>query len=390
MYEASNLIERCLAEARRVLLENLTSSGIMAAGRGERADRRRYTRIFGRDHAICALGMALSGDERLIEGAQRGLIALAERQAENGQIPKYIDPESGEVDFWYVGCIDAALWWLIALRFVDARTTDIRLARRLEGNVARALAWLRCQEHQRFRLLQQNEASDWADIMPRSGFVLYTNALWYHVKRLYALPHANETRYHFNQLFFPFTGEVPDDRRARLLTHYVRNKAERWDLYLSFVNFASFGDEGDVFGNILALLFGLADEGRRGHIVSALRTSQSEASYPVRVVRNPIREDSTLWRPYMARHRQNLPHQYHNGGIWPFVGGFWVALLAATGKQREAREELVRFAAACAAREWEFNEWFHGETGEPMGMPRQSWNAAMFIAAYHALEGRVF
>ena len=31
------------------------------------------------------------------------------------------------------------------------------------------------QEHQRFFLLQQNEASDWADIMPRSGFVLYTN-----------------------------------------------------------------------------------------------------------------------------------------------------------------------------------------------------------------------
>ena len=45
-------------------------------------------------------------------------------------------------------------------------------------------------EHQRFFLLQQNEATDWADIMPRSGFVLYSNALWYLVKRLYALPKA--------------------------------------------------------------------------------------------------------------------------------------------------------------------------------------------------------
>ena len=39
-------------------------------------------------------------------------------------------------------------------------------------------------------LLQQNEASDWADIMPRSGFVLYTNALWHRVKRLFDLPNA--------------------------------------------------------------------------------------------------------------------------------------------------------------------------------------------------------
>lgn len=34
---------------------------------------------------------------------------------------------------------------------------------------------------------------------------------------------------------------------------------------------------------------------------------------------------------------------------------------------------------------WEFNEWFQGQTGEPMGMPRQSWNAALYILAYRTL-----
>ena len=56
------------------------------------------------------------------------------------------------------------------------------------------------QEHQRFFLLQQNEASDWADIMPRSGFVLYSNALWHRVKQLYDLPHRDETLYHFDHI----------------------------------------------------------------------------------------------------------------------------------------------------------------------------------------------
>ena len=75
----------------------------------------------------------------------------------------------------------------------------------MPGRITLAIQWLLAQEHQRFFLLQQNEASDWADIMPRSGFVLYTNALWYFVKRLYGIEHAQETHENFNGLFHPFS-----------------------------------------------------------------------------------------------------------------------------------------------------------------------------------------
>jgi glycogen debranching enzyme len=88
----------------------------------------------------------------------------------------------------------------------------------------------------------------------------------------------------------------------------------------------------------------------------------------------------------MERHRQNLPYQYHNGGIWPFVGCFWVMLLARRGLREEARRELERLATLNSVNGWEFNEWFHGKTGQPMGMPGQSWNAAMFLLAKAALE----
>src|SRR5690606_6975710 len=128
-----------------------------------------YTAIFGRDAAICALGMAVSGDAELEREALTGLVTLAEHQAPNGQIPKFVDAERAEADFWYLGCIDATLWWLIALAMLD-RGGDLR--RRFAHEIARGIQWLLAQEHQRFFLLQQNEASDWADIMPRSGFVL--------------------------------------------------------------------------------------------------------------------------------------------------------------------------------------------------------------------------
>jgi glycogen debranching enzyme len=127
-------------------------------------------------------------------------------------------------------------------------------------------------------------------------------------------------------------------------------------------------------------------------VLHALRREGVAHDYPVRAVCEPIRESSVLWRPYMSRHRQNLAWQYHNGGVWPFVGGFWVAALAAAGRpEAELRAELAKVAAANALEDWQFNEWLNGRTLQPQGMPKQSWNAAAFLIADAAIAGqRVF
>jgi hypothetical protein len=379
------LVERCRAESVRLLERNLAPAGILAATPGPRASERGYSAVFGRDAAVCAIGMVLSGSPELERGAATGLVTLAAHQAPNGQIPKFVDLGRAEADFWYLGCIDATLWWLVALAFLDRLQPRSRLRRRFAAGVERALHWLACQEHQRFFLLQQNEASDWADIMPRSGFVLYTNALWHLVKRLYRLRGAEDTRRNANQLFHPFSATIAEYRRARLLAHYARSRARNRDLYLSFVNFAFFGDEGDVFGNVLAVLCGLADDAARHRTLRALERAGVSEPYPVRAVCDPITEGSFLWRPYMSRHRQNFAWQYHNGGVWPFVGGFWVAALAAAGLRDKARGELVKLARANALDGWAFNEWLHGKTLAPSGMRGQSWNAAAFLIAHHAV-----
>ncbi len=383
------LVTECLRHSIALLRRNSTPAGIMAATRTAQAAGRQYTCIFGRDAAICALGMAASGEGDLIEAAAAGLRTLAANQAGNGQIPKYVKPETGEVDFWYAGCIDATLWWLIAVRLHDRLVPGATLGREFSAHIERALQWLSCQEHQVWHLLQQNEASDWADIMPRSGFVLYSNALWYWVKRLYQLPGADISRDYANFLFFPAGTSVCEQRRVRLMTHYIRKQAVRQDVYLSFVNFSFWGEEVDVFGNLLACLTGLADSSRAGQIVRYLRGLGIDRPWPVRVVGTPIERDDPMWRRYMSRHKQNLPYQYHNGGIWPFVGGFWVMLLGQLGMARQAADELSRLAAVNRAGNWEFNEWLHGRTGRPSGMPGQSWNAAMFVLAERCLGRRL-
>ncbi|HVC30870.1 MAG TPA: hypothetical protein VND24_06760, partial [Steroidobacteraceae bacterium] len=259
--DGAALIDACHARSIDLLRRNLTPEGILAASPGARARSRGYTAIFGRDAALCAIGMALSGDPLLEDAAAAGLETLGQHQAPNGQIPKFVGPLSSagggrsrglapgtsEADFWYLGCIDATLWWLLALDFLErcrapARRTKSQVRSRTANagpgglgagtrpsnrsrRIQLALQWLLAQEHQRFFLLQQNEASDWADIMPRSGFVLYTNALWYAVKRRYGLDRAEETHASFNSLFHPFSAGLAPYRRARLLNEYVLRHA---------------------------------------------------------------------------------------------------------------------------------------------------------------------
>lgn len=383
-----DLIHECYSRSLALLRKNSYRSGVIAAARTRKSVDRNYASVFGRDAAICSLGMVASGDRELARAAKRSILTLARYQAPNGQIPKYVT-QSRKTDFWYSGCIDATLWWLIALDFYDRAFPEEGLRKKLEQKTGKALGWLFCQEHQGMFLLQQNEASDWADIMPRSGFVLYSNALWYQVKKLYHVATASKTRHFFRHLFFPFDKTCSKHRRVRVLTDYVKSGAKHRDFYLSFVNFSFWGEDVDVFGNVLSCLFMVPAPKKRTGILDALLREKANRPWPVRSVLFPIARNNPLWRPYMERHKQNLPHQYHNGGIWPFVAGFWVMLLTKTGRKELAWQELARYAEVCRVNNWSFNEWFHGKTGEPMGMNGQSWNAAMFIMAYHALKDNV-
>jgi hypothetical protein len=379
------LLDACARASLQLLQDNLSAGGILAASRTDAAEARRYTRVFGRDAAICALGMCGSGVPALEQGALESIDTLANHQGANGQIAKYVDTDRNEADFWYLGCIDATLWWLIAADHLRRRMPSA--AGRWQPQIERAIVWLLAQEHLHFRLLQQNEASDWADIMPRSGFVLYTNALWFAVKRRFELTHAEDTHRHFNHLFHPSRRDMPEYHRARLLRHYVARGRRDSGLYLSYVNFAAAGDEGDVFGNVLSILCGLAADSMGPRIAATLRKAHAADPHPIRVVLHPLSPQHPKWRAYMGRHRLNHPHQYHNGGIWPFVGAFWAMALARLGHVDEAWAALTHVARANERDGWRFTEWFHGRSAAAQGMAGQSWNAAAFLFALRALQG---
>jgi glycogen debranching enzyme len=111
--------------------------------------------------------------------------------------------------------------------------------------------------------------------------------------------------------------------------------------------------------------------------------------YPTKAIYPPIYPGEHGWRDYFRSRTLNLPHQYHNGGIWPMVGGFHVAALVRRNWESEAERLLFSLAEANhqgVRVPWEFNEWMHGESGHPMGYAEQAWSAAMFLYAENAVR----
>ena len=141
----------------------------------------------------------------------------------------------------------------------------------------------------------------------------------------------------------------------------------------------------DVLANILAAMYDVTDPALQERTYLYLRQVEIDRPHPVRVLYPTIEPGDPMWRDYQLVKIHNAPHHYHNGGIWPVAGGLWVRFLLKLGKEDHAKEALERLADFCfkgVYDEWEFNEWGHGQTGNPMGKSYQAWSAASYISAY--------
>ena len=92
----------------------------------------------------------------------------------------------------------------------------------------------------------------------------------------------------------------------------------------------------------------------------------------------------------------NKPGDYHNGGIWPFIAGFYVAALVAAKKYQLAEEKLLVLTEVIKSSntrlnknlKFGFNEWLKAQNGKPKGQNWQSWSAALYLYAAKCVEER--
>ena len=372
-----------------------------------------YPQIWARDSMIVFLGAAATGEPALIAAGKASLEIMSQHQSLRGMIQLNVNPDTGYVSTENAGSVDGNLWYLLGHYLHLQLTGDVEFMARHWPSIDRAMTWLEYQDMNECGLLEVPEAGDWMDLLAVRYNVLYDNALYYAATLAYQimcrqLPEGvlchqlpvNPLGIHerLNLLMWIDRCWVPEHFAEHLeklkairlewfmLYHNMGTISSR-PYYLPWVAFREYGDWCDSLGNLLAILTGVADRHRAEHILRYMHQVGMAEPFPTKAIHPPIYPNEANWREYYRSRNLNLPHQYHNGGIWPMIGGFHVAALVRHGWTSEAQRLLHSLADANRQgmyHDWEFTEWMHGESGHPMGFGQQGWSAAMFLYAEHA------
>ena len=339
-----------------------------------------YPEPYTRDLMFSVFGIAISGDPVLFASIRKVLETLAKNQSEHGHIPSLVhDPENrGSSDTTPLFLLGTAIF-----RKVSGEPDFLNNA------VEKALVWMEYQSPSDRLLVAQQPTSDWRDEQWMTGYGLYVNTLVYSYLRLLKR-HGRADRMEKEMNRFIIT---PKKIPSRIREGFVIKSRP----YYAFWTYKIHDSERfDLLGNSLAILSGLASPTRANKMILWIEAEcagmrkRGELTGDLPPNFFPfIKPEDPDWHP---RYQQfNKPGQYHNGGVWPFVCGFYVAALVAAGKYTLAREKLLSLTqyvkiSNSGTVKFGFNEWMNAIDGKPMGQEWQTWSAALYLYAAKCVE----
>jgi len=322
------MINLCYEKAKDVIKKCSTKNGLFAS-----AGKDGYDAVWARDSIISFLGASLVKNALFKNTFRRSLITLSENQSSKGQIPNAVDKFSKRKPHVDYQSIDSSLWFIIGHYAYKKRYKDNSLFNKHKKEIKKALLWLEYQDTGEKGMLTQLPTSDWQDAFPHKyGYTINTQALYYNVLNL--------------------VGEKKKAERLRLMAN-ENGDTRLWDdrFYLAYRwknhnKYKEIGTWFDTLGNLLAIVFGLADRKKAERILSYIGKNKINEPYPVKAIYPPIRKGSKEWQDYFEDCDARKPYNYLNGGIWTFIGAFYVLSLIKLRKFEKAEIELKKLAEA--------------------------------------------
>ncbi len=369
------LEKEAVARAVKVIRKCSTPNGLYASGTS-----RGYTSVWARDSIITLLGASLF-DKRFKKVYKSSLNTLAKYQSDLGQIPNCVDifdpKRRKQVTF---ATIDSTLWFLIGEYYYSKVFKDSSLIRGHEKNIKKAFLWLRYQDAGEDMLPEQQPTSDWQDCFPHKyGHTINTQALYYCALKCYRKKKLAE------KIKSVINGPM---RNNLSMFNYRKGCYFSW-IWKDHNGIREEGSWFDSLGNLLAINFGLADKEKARKILRFIEMKKINRPFPVRSIYPALKPGESGWKAYFTKSLSGTPWWYLNGGIWPFIGGFYVSALVAASDFKKAEAELKILAKANKLGRrfsWEFNEWINPITGRAQGGMYQAWSAGVYLFAHTAVK----
>jgi len=370
------LTEEAFGKAK-VVLRNCSAPHGMYASAGSGG----YNSVWARDSMIGLIGAsAADKGEEFKNQFRLTLSTLKKNQSASGQIPNDVDLWGGkrpkQVTF---ATIDSTLWYLLGIKAYEKNYRTKSLAREHRHSIGRAFFWLLCQDAGEDSLPEQLPTSDWQDCFPHKyGHTINTIALYYACLQAYGKERA-----------------AREVKRAAggLSRHKIRMFDNKKGYFLPWQWKNHDGDIErefwfDGLGNCLAICSGLASKSEAEKILDFIEKEKINQPFPLRAIYPPIRRGDKAWHSYFSRCLAAKPNWYINGGIWPYIGGFYVASLVKAKRFAMAERELMQLAKANRLgirHKWEFNEWVHPTKRKAMGSAYHAWSAGAYLFAFRSV-----
>ena len=341
-----------------------------------------YPEPYTRDLMFSIFGIAVSENQKLLESIRRVLETLAKNQTEHGHIPSLVHDKEDR------GSSDSTPLFLLGVGIFRKVSGENDF---LKDPVEKSLNWMEYQSPSDRYLVAQQPTSDWRDEQWVTGYGLFVNTLVYSYLRLLG-KNDKADRMHSEMSRFTITGGI-------MHRHVHEGLVVKHKPYYAFWSYKIHSSERfDLLGNSLAILSGIASHSRAEEMISWIEDEcialRNNGELAVDLPPNffpYIKPEDPDWHPRYEIY--NKPGEYHNGGIWPFVCGFYVAALVAAKKYTLAREKLVSLThlikiSNSAKVDFGFNEWIKAQNGLPMGQDWQTWSAALYLYAVKCVEER--
>ena len=339
-----------------------------------------YPEPYTRDLMFSIFGIAVSENQKLMESIRKVLETLAINQTERGHIPSLAHDKEDR------GASDTTPLFLLGVgifRKVSGESDFLNEA------VEKALTWMEYQSPSDRYLIAQQPTSDWRDEQWVTGFGLFVNTIVYSYLRILG-HHERADKMRQEMSRFTIT--------CGTMHHHVHEGlVVKHKPYYAFWSYKIYSSERfDLLGNSLAILSGIASPSRAGEMVSwieeecAAMRKRGELAVDLPPNFFPyIKPEDPDWHERYSAY--NNPGEYHNGGIWPFICGFYVAALVAAKRYTLAREKLVELThcikiSNTGSVDFGFNEWIKARDGKPMGQDWQTWSAALYLYAVKCVE----
>ncbi len=372
--------QQLILEAKKAAIDVLLHNAHGPFRKLPRAAAWGYPEPYTRDIMISSLGFLTTAHPKLLKALRRSLESAAKTQHELGHISSLVNDHDDR------GASDCTPLFLMAVAFFRNYTGEQDF---LEEAVQKAMTWMRYQSPSARVMVAQMPTTDWRDEQWVLGYGLFVNTIVYTYLRLYGQhERANRLRDEMDR----FT--VKGDKQNRHVHEGLMLRRKPYYALWSFKLYRS--ERFDLLGNSLAILTGIASRSRAHALVTWIEREclAMKESGDLAVDLPPnffpyINPEDPDWRIRYEKH--NLPGEYHNGGVWPFICGFYIAALVATGKIQLARRKLlaltklVKFARTQQV-EFGFNEWIKAQDGAPRGQDWQTWSAAMYLYAAECVE----